>query len=159
MPRPKIVDWLKDPPEKIDAYWRIRPKPVASSDASWAACTRSCWSTAGSGIASQIVAASSSLVLIGGIGASLGPTLAATVMAVIGPPGFFVTLTGIHLAVGGFAIYRMGKREAVPMEEQGPNVPVVSGAVTGIGQLSTKIIRNHMDHDLAAMSRSQMRRR
>ena len=108
---------------------------------------------------SQIVAASSSLVLIGGIGASVGPTLAATVMAVMGPPGFFVSLACIHIAVGAFAIYRMSQREAVPIEEQGPTVPVVSGAVSGTGQLSAKAIRDHMDHDLAAMSRSQMRRR
>ena len=107
----------------------------------------------------QIVAASSSLVLIGGIGASIGPTLAATVMAAVGSVGFFVTLGMVHLAIGVFAIYRMGKSEAVPLSDQGPTVPVVSGAVTGTGQLSAKTIRNHMDQDLAAMSRTRMRRR
>ncbi len=51
MPRPKIVDWLKDPPEKIDAYWRNLPQPVLSSAAFSAAWTSAVWSTAGSGIA------------------------------------------------------------------------------------------------------------
>ena len=51
MPRPKIVDCCRLPPEKIDAYSRMRPKPEAPpSVARSAASRRAVWSTPSSGI-------------------------------------------------------------------------------------------------------------
>ena len=49
MPRPKIVDWLSEPPEKIEANCTMRPNPVASSDAFRAASATELWSTPTSG--------------------------------------------------------------------------------------------------------------
>ena len=77
---------------------------------------------------SQMVGASGTLVLCGGIGASFGPTLAAGLMALIGPDGFFLSLGAVHAFIGFFALYRMSRREAMPLEEQGPVIPAVSGA-------------------------------
>jgi MFS family permease len=107
----------------------------------------------------QIIAASGSLVLLGGIGASFGPPLAAGMMALVGSNGFFLTLGAIHSAVGAFAIYRMSKRAPVPLDQQNPVVPVPSGALPVAATLTAKTVRDHMDSDLAAMSRSQMGRR
>ncbi len=68
----------------------------------------------------QIVDASGTLVLVGGLGASLGPVTAAAMMTLFGPNGFLWWLATIHGAIGLFAIYRMTRR-ATP-EEQGAYV-------------------------------------
>jgi len=72
----------------------------------------------------QMVAASGSLVLVGGIGASFGPITLAGLMTVLGPDGFFWGLGLIHAAIGLFALYRMSRRDSIPLEEQGTFVAV-----------------------------------
>jgi hypothetical protein len=61
-------------------------------------------------------------VLIGGVGAVLGPISVALAMARFGPNGFFWWLAVIHAAAGLFALYRMTRRPALPLAEQGPYV-------------------------------------
>ena len=58
----------------------------------------------------QIVAASSAINILVGIGAILGPISVSLFMKVIGPDGFFVYLFIVHLLLGLFGLYRMGKR-------------------------------------------------
>lgn len=70
----------------------------------------------------QMVAASGSLVMIGGIGAALGPLSASIMMNNLGPNGFFWWLMIVHAAIGLFALYRMTRRAATPLEEQGAYV-------------------------------------
>ncbi len=106
----------------------------------------------------QMVAASGTLVMVGGIGASFGPTLAAGAMALIGPDGFYLTLGAVHAALGFFALYRMSRREATPLDEQGPAIPAVSGAGAAASRLTAGALRDQMDRDLAQMSRAQRRR-
>ena len=77
---------------------------------------------------SQMIAASASLVLVMGIGASVGPLTAGVVMAVYGPDGYFWCLAIVHGAIGVFALYRMTMRPAVPLDDQSPYVPVTSQA-------------------------------
>ncbi len=72
----------------------------------------------------QMVAASGSLVLVGGIGASFGPITLAGLMTALGPAGFFWGLCLIHAAIGFFAIYRMSRRASMPLDEQGTFVAV-----------------------------------
>ena len=67
----------------------------------------------------QMVGASSSLVLVGGCGATLGPLAAAAMMAASGVDGFFWALAATHGAIGVFALYRMTRRAATPVGEQG----------------------------------------
>jgi MFS family permease len=76
----------------------------------------------------QMVAASSNLVMAFGIGAAIGPSLAAAVMGGMGPDGFFGYLGGVHAAIGLFALYRMTRRSAVALDEQGLCVPIGSAA-------------------------------
>lgn len=71
----------------------------------------------------QMVAASSALVLASGVGAVLGPITASLSMSLLGPDGFFWWLALIHAALGGFAAYRMTKRRAKPIEDQGHYAP------------------------------------
>jgi MFS family permease len=72
----------------------------------------------------QMVAASGTLVLVGGIGAVLGPMTLAGAMSVMGPSGFFWGLGVVHAVIGAFALYRMTVRQARPLEDQGAYVPV-----------------------------------
>jgi hypothetical protein len=106
-----------------------------------------------------MVAASGTLVLAGGIGASFGPSLAAGIMGLVGPAGFFAVLGLIHAAVGGFTVYRMSQRAGTPVVEQGPTIPVGTGAGALASRLSVETLRDHLDQHLAEMSRSGLRRR
>ncbi len=72
----------------------------------------------------QIVPASGTLVLLGGIGAILGPVSASGAMALTGPAGFFWYLLVAHAALGAFTLFRMMRRAATPLEEQGRPVPL-----------------------------------
>ncbi len=70
----------------------------------------------------QMVAASSSLVLIVGIGAFLGAGAAGEAIDRMGAPGFMVLLSVIHASLGVFALCRMLIVPTVPLEQQGPSV-------------------------------------
>ena len=85
----------------------------------------------------QIVAASATLVLVGGFGLTMGPLLAAALMRLGGPPGLFWLIAVVHGCIGVFGLYRMVRREPVPLDEQRTYQPVslrtspVVQAVTG----------------------------
>jgi MFS family permease len=85
----------------------------------------------------QIVAASSGLVLVTGLGAIIGPAFAGSVMASIGPSGFFWYLAVMHAAIGVFAIYRMTQRAAPSAEDQGPFV-ALSTQATAVASASAQ---------------------
>ena len=68
------------------------------------------------------------VVLAFGIGAALGPSLAAACMGWFGADGYYAYLALVHLAIGVFALYRMTRRGPVPLAEQGPCVPVAATA-------------------------------
>ena len=72
----------------------------------------------------QIIAASATLVLVGGIGLTMGPLLAATLMHLAGPPGIFWLLTLMHACIGVYGLFRMMRREPVPLDEQRSYDPV-----------------------------------
>jgi MFS family permease len=76
----------------------------------------------------ELVAASSSVVLAVGIGAAIGPSLAAAVMGGVGANGLFAFLAVVHVAVGVFGLYRMTRRASVPLEDQGHCVVIASAA-------------------------------
>jgi MFS family permease len=74
----------------------------------------------------QMVAASSGIILLFGIGAIGGPFTVGWVMRATGANGFFIFLALIHAAIGLFAIYRMFRRPAP--EERSPYIPATPGA-------------------------------
>ncbi|MEM7194071.1 MAG: MFS transporter [Pseudomonadota bacterium] len=71
----------------------------------------------------QMIAASGTLVLIGGVGAVAGPTLVAAVMDAFGNDGFFWCMGGAHLLTGLFAIYRMLRGQRRTGVSKGSVVP------------------------------------
>ena len=72
----------------------------------------------------QIVAASATLVLVGGFGLMMGPSLAAVLMQLMGPAGIFWLLALVHGGIGAYGLYRMMRREPVPLDEQRTYDPV-----------------------------------
>lgn len=67
----------------------------------------------------KMVAASSALVFLNGVGAIMGPNLAAFLMGHFGPSGFFLTLAGVHGAIGLMTGLRMLRRAAPKPVDQG----------------------------------------
>ena len=83
----------------------------------------------------QMVAASGTLVLVGGIGAFIGPTFVAGAMDVFGPAGFFWSLASTHAVLGVFILYRMTQRPALPPDEQGSYVAMPSSTTPVAGEM------------------------
>jgi MFS family permease len=67
----------------------------------------------------QMPAASGKLYLVTGVGSTLGPLTVAVLMDLQGPVAYFGFLAAVHLAIGGFALWRMTRRAAKPLDEQG----------------------------------------
>jgi MFS family permease len=100
----------------------------------------------------QMVAAGGTLVLASGLGACLGPLTASLAMQILGPNGFFWCLAAAHGTIGVFALYRMSRRAAKPLDEQMPSVAVGRASPLAVG-LAMKTVRDQMDRDVARLSR------
>jgi MFS family permease len=72
----------------------------------------------------DLVQASAGLLLAFGIGAVIGPIVSTSAMDVVGDAGFYGFGALISAVVLAFALWRMTRRPAVPLEDQGPWVPV-----------------------------------
>ena len=77
---------------------------------------------------SEMVAASSGLLMVGGLGLTIGPIIGGIAIDLIGANGFWIYLFVIHSSIGLFTIYRMSIRDSVPLEDQGSTVLVGSRA-------------------------------
>jgi MFS family permease len=86
----------------------------------------------------QMIAASGALVLVGGLGAVVGPLLVAMVMDQFGNPSFFWSMGIAHLVTGLFAMYRMTRRKLLTVGKKGSVSPAAmhatSSAIEGIQQ-------------------------
>lgn len=70
----------------------------------------------------QMVGASSGFVLAVGVGSVLGPSSGSVAMQMVGPEGFFLWLALAHVFIALFGVWRMTRRSAVPLEDQGAYV-------------------------------------
>jgi MFS family permease len=89
----------------------------------------------------QRVSASAALVLLHGLGATAGPMACAAIMGAYGPPGFLVFLAAGHVGATGFGLWRMTRREAVPLERQehyGAMPPRASAILAGIASRTVR---------------------
>ena len=64
----------------------------------------------------DLVEAASGLLLANGAGSVIGPMVAAGAMREAGPAGLFACTAAFHLLLGGFALWRMTRRTALPAE-------------------------------------------
>ena len=90
------------------------------------------------------------LLIAYGLGASAGPVLTSSLMEMFGPSTLFMVNTGVHGALGVFALYRMRRRAPKPKGQQRPIVASPGGQFTS-GQLYTSM-RDQVDRDLARMT-------
>jgi len=79
----------------------------------------------------DMVAASSGLMMMNGIGAVFGPIIVGQLMSSIGTYIFFGLIAAGHIGIGIFAIFRMLAAPPTPLEDQGDFVamPMRSGAM------------------------------
>ena len=83
---------------------------------------------------SQMVAASATLYLANGVGLTVGPIFVGILMESFGPAAFFLFLAAAHAGLGVFALYRMTRRAALPLDEQGEYWPMMPEAATIAGE-------------------------
>ena len=87
----------------------------------------------------HMVAASSGLTLVLGLGTTIGPVAAGYFMEALGAGGFFTFLIIVHGLIGIFALYRMTRREAIPLEEQKDIVPFPIRSTPVVANLTQEI--------------------
>jgi len=96
----------------------------------------------------KLIQVAAGLLIVYGIGASIGPIIAAFSMGKLGPAGAFLYSTTIMALLGGFALYRMSRRASKTKDERAPFVAIPSTQF-----MSDKLYaaaRKQMDRDLAA---------
>ena len=101
----------------------------------------------------QMVSASAALVLISGVGLTLGPTTAAAAMHIAGPSGMFWLLTAVHGCAGAYGLYRMVRRDPVPLDKQRRYQPVSLRTSPVVQAVAIRQVRDSRDRDLARWSR------
>lgn len=72
----------------------------------------------------QMLGGSSKLVFVNGVGAVAGPILVGLLMTNLGAYAFFAYAAFIHIALGGFALWRMTRRATVAAEDRADFVHV-----------------------------------
>ena len=72
---------------------------------------------------------SGGLLLLYAIGATVGPTAAATVLGLIGHVYLFVYTAAVHMVLAGFVAWRLTRRAAPTVRESFVAVPRTSPAV------------------------------
>jgi MFS family permease len=68
----------------------------------------------------QMIASSSTLLLLNGSAAATGPLLAGSLMNAFGPRAYFATLAGLTGALAVYDLWRKSRRRPVPPEQKGP---------------------------------------
>jgi MFS family permease len=82
----------------------------------------------------SMAAASGGLLFVNGVGAILGPLIIGWLMGMIGPQGFFLFIGCLTTVLAAYALWRMTRRSAIPVQATGPYAPVsptISSATVG----------------------------
>jgi uncharacterized membrane protein YfcA len=69
---------------------------------------------------SEMVAASSALLMLNGAAAVIGPIVGGVLMDQLGPDAYFATLAAIAALLAVFCLWRRSRRAPVPREQRGP---------------------------------------
>jgi len=104
----------------------------------------------------QMTAASGRLYMVTGVGSTLGPIGVAQAMGLVGPQGYFVFLAGVHTAIGVFALWRMTRRAARPLAEQGHCATIAAaGAQVAVAMAAEDAAEHQLDADVAKTDASR----
>lgn len=74
--------------------------------------------------ASELLSISAGLLFAFGVGAVVGPVAASAIMSLTGPFGLFVFTGALTVVLASFVVYRMTRREPLPVEDQTPFSPM-----------------------------------
>jgi MFS family permease len=86
----------------------------------------------------EIVPASAGLLLTFGLGSIAGPALASAAMGALGPAGLFWHVASTAALLALYAAWRMTRRAALPLGEQGPFVPLPPSATAPAFELTPR---------------------
>jgi predicted MFS family arabinose efflux permease len=67
----------------------------------------------------NLMAASSSVLLVYGVGSALGPLVAGTLMSGVGAWSLLAWFAGTHAVLAGYVAYRLNVRRREPLRERG----------------------------------------
>lgn len=95
----------------------------------------------------DLVQVSAGLLLMFGAGSVVGPIAAGSVMERLGAPALFAFVAAVAAGLTGFALYRMARREPVPLEEQTTFVAVPPTA--GVAALDPRTDIEEIEADFA----------
>ena len=95
---------------------------------------------------SDYVEISAGLLLLNGMGSTIGPILSSVSIEIWGPPGFFAANAAIQISLIGFVAFRLSRREGLPAEEKQTFDLGTSAAVSVVGdedavQLSDLVVQ------------------
>lgn len=96
----------------------------------------------------QMVAASSGMLLVNGLGGIAGPVVAGGAIQIFGPSGYFWFPAATMLCLGAFAVYRTKKRPGVPNERQRDFV----GMLRTSGMFARIALRHRLERERSAAS-------
>jgi MFS family permease len=99
----------------------------------------------------EMLSASGTLLLLYGIGSVFGPFLAGSLMSRYGPHGFVLLLALLHLVLGLYGVYRMARREAIPLEDQGDFVGISPRASVVNATIAPQTALEEEDQELDAL--------
>ncbi len=80
---------------------------------------------------SQMVAASSALLLLNGSAAAIGPIMAGSLMAAFGPIAYFATLAVLTATLTVYDLWRKTRGRPVPKDRKGPFITVQPQGMAG----------------------------
>ncbi|WP_338722044.1 MFS transporter [Devosia sp. XK-2] len=88
---------------------------------------------------------SAGLLLLNGIGSTIGPILSSATIELLGQPGFFLANALIQIALIGYVSFRLSRREGLPTEEKqtfdlGTSAPVAVVGDENAVQLSDLVV-------------------
>lgn len=93
----------------------------------------------------QMPAASGSLLFIQGVGAMSGPVTVGLIMNSLGSEYFFVFIALLMAAICVYGIYRSFIRDAIPVDEAAPYMPITSRTTQVAAEIAIEIVEEEMD--------------
>lgn len=89
----------------------------------------------------QIVSASASVLLLNGAGSMLGPLLISMLMSAFGAVAYFGSLAVLVASLGLYAVWRKGRRAAVPTDHK---IPFVTAQPQAVGHMLADVAQQRV---------------
>lgn len=89
----------------------------------------------------QIVSASASVLLLNGAGSMLGPLLISMLMSAFGAVAYFGSLAVLVASLGLYAVWRKGRRAAVPADHK---IPFVTAQPQAVGHMLADVAQQRV---------------